>query len=293
MAISNISFFSRHLELYKNSLKIGDGTGFICSHPDRECYYLVSNFHVLTCRLPSNPAMLLPGYPDSPDEIRFTLNRRDDLEDRTIQLKIDSDSMLVLHPRHSEGVDIAAMEIHFNEEQKKFITTQSDLNLVEDIELSVTAELSIVGYPWGQSPISTFPIWKTGHIASEPDLIVSNLHRFFIDAFTHPGMSGSPVFATEIRQSMQVTKQASEAFRKADSGELNPLAVISEMGPNPFIGSINVKHFRFVGIYSGRLDFSKGDPSLGIVWRKKLIDELLQYRLLVKHPYPPIAIDSP
>lgn len=293
MAISNISFFSRHLELYKNNFKIGDGTGFICSHPGRECLYLVSNFHVLTGRLPSNPAELLPGYPDSPDEIRFTLNHRDDFESKTIQIKIDGDSHFILHPRHAEGIDIAAMEITFSDEQRKFITTQSDLNLVEDIGLSVTSELSIVGYPWGQSPISTFPIWKTGHIASEPDLIVNNLHRFYIDAFTHPGMSGSPVFATEIRQGMQITKQASEAFRRGDSGELDPLEVISEMGTNPFVGSLNTKHFRFVGIYSGRLDLKRGDPSLGIVWRKKLIDDMIQFRLMVKHPYPPIVIDSP
>ena len=76
--MSPVSFFSLHLELYKNGDKIGDGTGFIYEEISLGKKFLITNYHVLTCRYPKNPESLLKGYPDSPDEIRFFIfNKRD------------------------------------------------------------------------------------------------------------------------------------------------------------------------------------------------------------------------
>jgi hypothetical protein len=54
--------------------------------------------------------------------------------------------------------------------------------------------LSIVGYPMGYFGFPNYPIWKTGHVASDIHGHPDQKH-FLVDATTREGMSGSPVIA--------------------------------------------------------------------------------------------------
>jgi hypothetical protein len=54
--------------------------------------------------------------------------------------------------------------------------------------------LSIVGYPMGYFGLPNYPIWKTGHVASDIHGHPDQKH-FLVDATTRDGMSGSPVIA--------------------------------------------------------------------------------------------------
>jgi hypothetical protein len=54
--------------------------------------------------------------------------------------------------------------------------------------------ISIVGYPMGYYGFPNYPIWKTGHIASDIHGHPDQVH-FLVDATTREGMSGSPVIA--------------------------------------------------------------------------------------------------
>jgi hypothetical protein len=69
------------------------------------------------------------------------------------------------------------------------------------VRLSVSQLCFVVGYPEGlflrQSPNSVLPIWKTGHIASEPSVYVDDVPKLLIDVATCEGMSGSPVYVSE------------------------------------------------------------------------------------------------
>jgi hypothetical protein len=110
-------------------------------------------------------------------------------------------------------------------------------------------QVSIVGFPLSLSN-DFFPIWKTGHIASDVTTHHNQLY-FYIDATTREGMSGSPVY-----------------FRNYTfNGE-------SQICTQTY----------FVGIYSGRL----GDNSeIGIVWRQKYIQETIEYayaNIETRHP---------
>lgn len=51
----------------------------------------------------------------------------------------------------------------------------------------------IIGFPFGMSAGECFPIWKTGHVASDPDLDMDSLPYFLVDATARMGMSGGPV----------------------------------------------------------------------------------------------------
>lgn len=287
--MSPISFFSLYLELRKSGKKIGEGTGFIYLHKESKKKFLITNYHVLTCRYPKAPASLLPNFPDSPDEIVFHTLSQQGFIPKTGSIKIDAETSWLEHSRRSEGVDIVAMPIEFPEDS--IIITQDKLDLVDDIEIEAGSDLLIVGYPWGFTAGDYLPIWKKGSIASEPLYKPNGISMFYIDAFTHPGMSGSPVFATAWRDMFQISRDAHEKLQMVNEGKLSSLDFISSIDSKTLANSKTSQFFRLVGIYSGRVDVKGKDPNVGIVWGKSLIDELFLYPKLVQHPYPPIYVD--
>jgi hypothetical protein len=93
-----------------------------------------------------------------------------------------------------------------------------------------------------------FPIWKRGSIASEIIVPWNMRPAFLIDSRTSKGMSGSPVFA--------------RVFGPAAYGDGS-------------IASDNILVSEFMGIYSGRLFDDENNASIGLVWHRNLIDQLL------------------
>lgn len=71
------------------------------------------------------------------------------------------------------------------------IFDSSDVN--HNLDLYITQELFVVGYPLGWGQYMMYPLWKRGTIASYPNLIYLGISSFWIDATTRFGMSGSPV----------------------------------------------------------------------------------------------------
>jgi hypothetical protein len=98
------------------------------------------------------------------------------------------------HPDGS-NVDIAALPLQNTDS----VTTYTlDLDLAnEGLALQPAMAVSIVGFPLGETASGAFPIWKTGHIASDPDVDYRSDPVFLVDATTRSGMSGSPVYRRE------------------------------------------------------------------------------------------------
>jgi hypothetical protein len=288
--MSPISFFALHLELHKAGHKIGDGTGFIYIHPESKKKFLVTNYHVLTCRDPKDLARLLPNYPDSPDEIVFYTLSRPSLVPKAGALRIDSATEWLEHSRRSDGVDIVAIPIEFPDQA--VVVTQDKLGLVDDIEIEAGSDLFIVGFPWGYGVGDYFPIWKRGVVASEPLFKPNGISMFYIDAFTHPGMSGSPVFAATWRDMIDVDRETYDKFKLVEEGRLSALDLLSTIDQKSIAGGKPRQCFRLVGIYSGRVSVGNRDPNIGIVWQKSLVDELFSAPIIVQHPYPPITTNT-
>lgn len=74
-------------------------------------------------------------------------------------------------------------------------TTLAKEQVNQGLVLYPSLELFVVGFPndWGTRG-NPYPIWKKGSIASEPNFLNFGEPRFYIDATTRRGMSGSPVY---------------------------------------------------------------------------------------------------
>ena len=121
-----------------------------------------------------------------------------------------------------------------------------NLSLAEtDLVPEPAMPVSIIGYPWGLSVGGGWPVWKTGHIASDPDLDYNHLPGFLVDVTGREGMSGSPVVL-----------RLSGGYRLRDGSR-----VMSTSGTTTL----------FLGIYSAQFHREE----LGVVWRPHVFTDLL------------------
>jgi hypothetical protein len=64
------------------------------------------------------------------------------------------------------------------------------------IRIRPTSSATLLGYPYGFFDTKNMlPVWKTGHVASEPQVDFQGKPAFLVDVSAFPGMSGSPVLA--------------------------------------------------------------------------------------------------
>jgi hypothetical protein len=138
-------------------------------------------------------------------------------------------------------VDVVALPLSSDSQIKIY---PLDLTLADsDIVVQVAMAVSIIGYPFGLAVAGRWPIWKTGHVASDPELDYDQRPVFVIDATTRGGMSGSPVVARFYGGYMM-----KKGYALGGTGT------------------------RLLGVYSGRVH---GEAEIGLVWRPRVISEIL------------------
>lgn len=256
--VDQFSLVSVRLVLHRAGESTGMATGVLVHNEKR--WFLVSNYHVLAGRdpitnTPQNQHGLLP------DEVQVWIRRspkhfdwgawRFPLLDRT-------QMPLFAHAAVPPVVDLTALPI----EMPEGAAPQAlPLGLCwEDLFTEVGMEVAVVGFPFDITGGGVLPVWKTGHIASEPLVPLPDLGGpcFLVDASTRGGMSGSPVY------------QRSYGFHRTEDGKLQ---------------SPSGTRTKWLGIYSGRVFPSKAvreaDPEaqlstdIGIVWKPDAVRDLL------------------
>jgi hypothetical protein len=268
--------------------KIGNGTGFIYQPNGTDKKFLLTNYHIITASSPKEPESILNGYPDCPDEIKFNLIQKGKYMpmEGCFSLRKENNPKWLEHRDRAKGVDIVALPLNFPKDA--IVVTQNQLGLVDDILVEVGSDLFVVGFPYGYGAGDYFPIWKRGTVASEPAFKPEGLSRFYIDSFTKPGMSGSPVFAIEKRDIIPLKQEEAELYKKYETGDLSALELMRKLDFDLAKNVKKKKFLRLVGIYSGRVTVHSGkDPNIGIVWKKQLIDEIFSDPQLTEHPFPP------
>ncbi|RXJ84964.1 hypothetical protein CRU90_03135 [Arcobacter cloacae] len=120
--------------------------------------------------------------------------------------------------------------------------------------LYVSDDIFVIGYPKGITDYTGQPIWKRATIATSPQLGWEQQEQFLVDCASKEGMSGAP------------------AIYYSRDGKINTGNVYYK-GSKP----ITILH----GIYVGRLgSTSELEAQIGKVWKRKIIDEIIDNKIL-------------
>lgn len=243
------SCISIFIECFCGKDRVGNATGFTITHEGKN--YLVTNWHVVTGKSPQTGKLVLSKVPDA---LTIWLHDANELGKWHLKLEnlYDQGTGAKRWLERSLGkniIDVIALPLPNYSEVRIY---SLDLSLRStDLLLPPSEPVSIVGFPFGQSSSGKFPIWKTGHIASDIDLDYFNLPVFLIDATTKSGMSGSPVFAKRVGP------------RQTSSGT----------------SITNTEAVKFLGIYSGRIQNPADEDEvsdIGMVWKAQILDDILK-----------------
>lgn len=241
--IDPISATTLLVEPRANGQSLGTATGFCVKSNGKD--YLVTNWHVVTDRNPDTGQVLHPSAA-LPDELAIAHHAAGKLGSWIIKSEKLFDAKK--KPRWSEHpsgktVDVVVLPLS---DLAGATTYPLDLSLADaDVIVQVAMPVSIVGFPLGLSTAGAWPIWKTGHIATDPDLDYDGRPAFLIDATTRGGMSGSPVI-----------------LRLHGGYATSQAAFVIGGGPVT----------KFIGVYSGRIH---EQSEIGRVWRPLVVTQVL------------------
>lgn len=224
---------------------LGYATGFILQKGQN--YYLVTNRHVVTN---VDPLTKKPIYDreTAPVKLAILHNAANSLGmwiwkvEALLNSKTGRPRWLT-DPQRDTTTDIVALPLTNLEGVKCY---PLDLKLTEaEIYVGPAEQVSVVGFPYADGAGGGLAIWKSGTVASDPEVNYGGKPMFLIDATTRKGMSGSPVYA------------------RRSGAYLNPVSG-AEMVPT------SKPVTKFLGVYSAQHALSE----LGLVWKAEVIVEL-------------------
>lgn len=236
--------------------------------------YLVTNVHNVTGwdfirSQAMSSAGWLPTHVTMPISTR---TRRDDLgpevfDRTTLPVVIDlfdsnGEPCWWVHPTLRETVDVAVLPLSNMRlaapgslDGEWATLAVNEVPELRDFELDAGDDAFVLGFPKALDGGGGFPIWKRASIASEPGFDIDGHPKLLIDTATREGMSGSPVFG--IRRGLVKFRNGQESIGQA---------------------------LTFVGVYSGRIGDDSLGAQLGIVWKGRVIDEIIAEKVHGRSP---------
>ena len=252
-----------HLKFRETDTVLSSGTGFV--YEKDQASYLVTNWHVVAGRDP-NTGECVSDTKGIPDIISTMFRHRDqpgNCHREEIELYRDSQMRKPTwyeHPHYGRSVDVVVLPL------SEYVRTNYRLFPINTIEFDATFaeevadEAFVVGYPFFDTTYLQLPIWKRASIASEPSVDLDQLPKLLIDTATRPGLSGSPVIMQRVG--------------------LHGMTGNTMKG-NELIGRIR----NFIGVYSGRIGAHELKAQLGIVWKARVIAEIIDAKAFGKSPH--------
>lgn len=244
ITVDPLSATSVYLKLYVEEQQLSTATGFVIENSGT--FFLVTNWHVLSGRNPIDDQPLSPTA-GIPDHVRIAHHIKGKLGSwRFHPEALYDDAGDPRWKEHPNGklVDVAILELENIQSDTQIYPF--DLSLADvDLLVQPAMTVSVIGFPLGLRPNAFFAIWKTGHVASDPDLPFDGRPAFLIDATTRSGMSGSPVVI-----------RTGGPYRNSK-------------GDSILMGGLVTK---FLGVYSGRIH---SDIEIGCVWHPETIKQIL------------------
>ncbi len=197
MAVEHLSMTTTPVILLKGNEIVSQGTGFYYALTDSSkntILFLVTNYHVLTGYSPQEKK------PPIGDNIIFYLHKDadnpGDVKQIGFPLFTKDGKPIWLSSKELPYADIAVIPLVTSLYSDAKVFAISEDWTGGNIKIRPTSTITLIGYPYGYYDKKNWlPIWKTGSIASEPDVDFEGKPLFLIDISAFPGMSGSPAFA--------------------------------------------------------------------------------------------------
>lgn len=236
------------LEMLTDETLIARGTGFTVATSTES--YLITNRHNLIGRDSNNEPLGNGRIPinigiwhsvDNAGSVTWTRK----IEDLYFQ---PGSPRWLEHPEYGGKVDVVALPLQATAEIRliPYDPTASNSALVN---VEVSTDLFIVGFPFSLAAGGRFAIWLRGAVATDPVIDYDALPQFLVDSRTRQGQSGSPVIHWS---------QASGTTRHPDGGV--------SMGYAPPTATL-------LGVYSGRVN---KQSDLGRVFKAQVIVDIIQ-----------------
>ncbi|MFD0928512.1 trypsin-like peptidase domain-containing protein [Methylophilus glucosoxydans] len=253
MALIQTDPYSQALLLIKmrfGETELAVGTAFFYKRGG--ALYLVSNWHNYSGRDPitKQPMASHGGIPDN--LLCYACLNQNTISREWLPIALN-DSMgpaWLVHPVHGSEVDIGVLPVQLPDRFRAIVLNELPST---SMRLGISQDVFVLGYPLGLLDTHGMPIWKRASVATEPGTSQPN---FLIDTATRSGMSGSPVILRF------------RGFYKQDLGSAIP-------SDEDWFGEGDM----FVGVYSGRLGKSELEAQLGVVWKARLIDEIIDAKV--------------
>ena len=197
MTVEHLSMITTPVILLKGREEVSQGTGFYYGLQDSAqgtILFLVTNYHVLTGCSPKETK------PPKGDNIIFYLHKGadnlGDVKQIRFPLFTKDGKPIWLSSAEFPHADVAVIPLVSSLYSDAKVFGISEDWTGSDIKVRPTSTITLIGYPYGYyDKRNWLPIWKTGSIASEPDVDFEGEPLFLIDISAFPGMSGSPAFA--------------------------------------------------------------------------------------------------
>lgn len=234
------------LILLTHNRQFGTATGFIMRHNNAN--YLITNLHNFT-----GIDYYSQKYMDTinhfvPDEVIILAHKRNKLgewvEKKEPLFRSDARLWNEIEISNSKPADVVSLKLS-DPLDISIYPALVDTQLIEKQMFLISATpIYLSGYPFGFTSSKNYPIWKYGILSSVYEDEPFGLPVFLIDAHTHPGMSGSPVF---LRGAFKGVDRQSRAYADYESSGI------------------------LLGIFSG------DNPAVetGVVWKYEIIEKLL------------------
>jgi len=184
--------------LFDGGRPVSQGTGFFFGLAGAsggiETVFLVTNYHVVTGLPP-----LTEGRPGG-DRIRIIIHEDQFNTQRVRQVELPlydrAGEPAWIQSDSYEAADLVLLPLPPAAYADAHLPVFTEDHTQVDIKIRPSSGATLLGYPFGFYDTRHFlPIWKTGHVASEPDVDFEGRPAFLVDVSAFPGMSGSPVLA--------------------------------------------------------------------------------------------------
>ena len=248
MAINQYSLSSFPIIIQCTGNIENHGTAFYYEKNNK--LYLITNWHNFSGRNPKT-GQPLDNDGATPRSIVVLFHTRNQLGNglgANYDLYSSDNVPLWKQHKHGQIIDIAIIEILPPENGDVYPINKMPGN--EDMRIEIGMDVFVLGFPI-KFFTGIFPVWKRATIATEYDLGIegNSIPRFLVDTASRRGMSGSPV----------ILRQRGGYIQESGNQRILP-------------GTFT----RFLGVYSGRYGVDDDNQAqLGIVWQKRLIDEVI------------------